>query len=237
MSPRACLLYFESCPNKDKARENLKQALAQLGLAPAWDEIDLENPKTPRKWRGFPSPTILVDGVDVATGHLSASGTASCRLGGTPSVELIASKLKNSSPAKKWWVPLGSAPAALIGLFPAAFCPACYPALAGLLSSLGLAGLISDAVLRPLTAAFLLIAVLALGYQTKRDRNYGPLAVGALGAIGIYAGLYVFALSALKFAGIALLIGASVWNVRPKQFFKGKAECSACKVEGGVSNG
>ncbi|MBI4370522.1 MAG: MerC domain-containing protein [Elusimicrobia bacterium] len=237
MSSRACLLYFESCPNKDKARENLKQALVQLGIAPIWDEVDLESYQTPQKWRGFPSPTILVDGSDVVTGNFSASGTTSCRLGDAPSVDLIAARLKSSGPTKKWWVPLSSTPAALISLFPAAFCPACYPALAGLLSSLGLAGLISDSVLRPLTIAFLFIGVLALGYEAKRNRHYGSLAMGAVGAIGIYAGLYIFALPWLKFTGIAMLIGASIWNVFPKKFFKAKTECAACKAEGGVPNG
>jgi hypothetical protein len=71
------LLYFPGCPHVGMARQVLQEALAQLDGAPAVVEIDVTDPSTPAELRGWGSPTILIDGRDVAGGR--ASG-ACCRL-------------------------------------------------------------------------------------------------------------------------------------------------------------
>jgi len=71
------LLYFPDCPNVDAARRTLAQALSQLGDAPLVTEIDVTDPGTPPHLRGWGSPTILVDGADVAGGQ---PAEACCRL-------------------------------------------------------------------------------------------------------------------------------------------------------------
>lgn len=84
------LLYFEGCPNVEKARENLRKAISTTELSPEqWEEIDIEHPETYKGWQGFPSPTILVNGFNIEDGEKFAEGTGSCRLGGAPSVEMI----------------------------------------------------------------------------------------------------------------------------------------------------
>jgi len=87
------LLYFEGCPNVEEARENLKTALSRADLALTWVETDLRSGNAPKKWRGFPSPTILINGRDIATGRGFARGAESCRFGGAPSVAQIAAAL------------------------------------------------------------------------------------------------------------------------------------------------
>ncbi len=236
MMPRAQLLYFDGCPNWKQARENLRRALAHAGLPEKWEEVDLQAPDTPEAVRGFPSPTVLVDGADVATGARSSPGRSSCRLGSLPSAEIIAAKL-GAKTRKGWLAPAAAAPAALLGLFPAAFCPACYPALAGLLSSMGLGALAGAAVVKPVTAVLLLIASGGLFFQARRMGRYAPVALGVLGGVGMYAGLYVIASPPVKFLGIALLIGASIWNIVPAGSNKGGAACPACETWGGESNG
>jgi hypothetical protein len=99
------LLYFPDCPNVDAARKTLAQALGQLEDAPSVAEIDVTDPGTPRHLRGWGSPTILVDGADVADGHPS---DACCRLypkseeRGAPSLAVIEAALlrarRRSSP-------------------------------------------------------------------------------------------------------------------------------------------
>ena len=71
------LLYFPDCPNVGAARKMLAQALSQLEDAPFVAEIDVSDPVTPPHLRGWGSPTILVDGADVAGDHPSE---ACCRL-------------------------------------------------------------------------------------------------------------------------------------------------------------
>jgi hypothetical protein len=146
-----------------------------------------------------------------------------------------------TAPAKRvqkgWWSVISTMPATAIALFPAAFCPACYPALAGLLSALGLGALVSDVVLKPLTVLFLLISLFSLAYQSRRTKRWGPLLVGSLGSIGIYLGLYVLPFRALKIASVVLLIGASIWNVVLTKTKTSGASCSACPTKEGQSHG
>jgi hypothetical protein len=71
------LLYFAGCPHVDLARRQLRLALDGIEHAPEVTEIDVTSAGTPEHLRSWGSPTILVDGVDVAGGV--PSGT-SCRL-------------------------------------------------------------------------------------------------------------------------------------------------------------
>lgn len=83
------LLYFTGCPNVDRARTAVREAVLAEGIDEQVEEIDVESPDAPEAVRGWGSPTILVDGSDV-TGAGRSSGTA-CRLyaDGAPSVEQI----------------------------------------------------------------------------------------------------------------------------------------------------
>lgn len=216
------LLYFKGCPNIEQARANLRAALTRAGLAARWEETDLEAGDCPGDWKGFPSPTILVDGAEIVTGSRAQSGTSSCRFGGAPSVELIARALRPRSALAS----LAAVPAALAGLLPVGFCPACYPALAGFLGALGL-GAYAERLLAPLTLVLLLVALAGLGYQARKVGDYRPLAVGAVGAALMYAGQFVLVSSPVKIIGILLLVAASFWNVFPR-LRRGGESCSAC---------
>lgn len=87
------LLRFEGCPHVDAARAALREALAAEQLDVSFEEIDVEGAAAPAWVRGWGSPTILVDGVDVA-GH-QRSESVTCRLyaGGAPSVAMIRSRI------------------------------------------------------------------------------------------------------------------------------------------------
>ena len=88
------LIYFEGCPYVDRARQNLDAAFKQLNQTPQWTEIDLYSPDCPTQWGGFPSPSILIDGVEITTGDKTRPGTPSCHFGGAPELGLILSKLQ-----------------------------------------------------------------------------------------------------------------------------------------------
>jgi hypothetical protein len=83
---RVELVYFDGCPNADRARANLEAALG----AGSWQEWNLSSGDTPERFRRHGSPTVLVDGRDVTgepEGELNAA--TACRADGAPSVELI----------------------------------------------------------------------------------------------------------------------------------------------------
>ncbi len=179
--PSVELIYDASCPNVDAARKQLRQAFQELGQPPAWQEWDREAPSSPAYARQYGSPTILVDGKDVS-GASHSDGADCCRVyrsehGGlqkVPPVESIASALRNSARSKgtgslRSW--LAILPAAGIAMLPKLACPACWPAYAGLLGSIGLGFLMKTVYLLPLTVAFLIVAVGALGFRA-RNRSW-----------------------------------------------------------------
>jgi copper chaperone len=127
-----------------------------------------------------------------------------------------------SSGSKNWLRSLAMIPGALLPLLPSATCPACLTAYAGVLSAIGLGFLFKERVLTPLIAIFLAIGILSVAWSTRSHRRSGPLLVTVLGSAAVVAGRLVWNIPALLYGGVALLIGASVWNLwlkrpHPKQ--------------------
>jgi mercuric ion transport protein len=71
------LVYDLTCPNVERCREALRAAMAHVGLPPSWTEWDRNDPATPAVYRPYGSPTVLVDGRDIAAPpDTVADGTA-----------------------------------------------------------------------------------------------------------------------------------------------------------------
>ena len=62
------LVYDPGCPNVDGARDVLTHALQAAGAPAVWTEWSTEDADCPDRCRGYGSPTILVNGKDVAPG-------------------------------------------------------------------------------------------------------------------------------------------------------------------------
>ncbi len=73
------LIYEKTCPNIDKARVALLAALAYSGWPTHWQEWEQNDPSAPPVARHFGSPTILVNGRDVA-GEAPSEELPRCRL-------------------------------------------------------------------------------------------------------------------------------------------------------------
>lgn len=94
------LIFDIDCPNVKDARAQLLQAFANAKLPPDWKEWNRADPESPSYVRSYGSPTILVNGQDVA-GAPPSTGANCCRIyldkngqfRGVPSVEEIASAL------------------------------------------------------------------------------------------------------------------------------------------------
>lgn len=62
------LVYDRGCPNVEKAREVLTAACREADIPAVWTEWDSEDPDCPEHVRNLGSPSVLVNGEDVAPG-------------------------------------------------------------------------------------------------------------------------------------------------------------------------
>ena len=231
MKPRVELVYDEECPQVAAARCALVEAFAQQSLSAAWSEWERSDPEAPDYARLCGSPTILIDGRDVAPPPTSA-GDGCCRLyaagpdglNGSPSADMIAAALQKRSGGGRWPGLFAAAPGALAALLPT--CPFCWPLYAGTLSAVGLGFLLDQQHMLPLAGILLLLTLAPLGYKARARRGYGPLLAGIFGAGTILLGKFVWVFDVLLYAGLAALLGATVWNIWPQK----TQSCPRCET-------
>ena len=116
---------------------------------------------------------------------------------------------------RTWRQSLMTIPGVGVSLLPKLACPFCWPAYAGLLSSVGLGFLISSKYLLPITAAFLAVALGALAFRANRRHGFAPFVLGLLAATGVLVGKFWWESNPTMYAAVGLLVIASVWNAWP----------------------
>ena len=223
-------IYDPDCPNVADARAQLLKAFALAGQQPRWKEWSSRDPAGPGHARHYGSPTILVNGRDVA-GAQQAPDAACCRiyendqggLRGTPRVEAIAAALNGRfvRPPKSGWKT--SLPAVGAIFVPKLICPSCLPALTALLGSIGLSITEISLLVFPLAVALLGVAVFSLAYKARQRHGYGPFYAGFFSGVTVLLSQFHWQSEYAVYLGIAGLIAASVWNAWPV-----KATCPAC---------
>ena len=240
------LVYFEGCPNIVKTRERLLSAFKDVGIPPRWKEWRSDDPESPRQVRGWGSPTILVDGRDVA-GMVENTEESNCRvydgqdgaLDGAPSVDLIKNALQlqlavtrnergdDLLDKSRWASFLAFFPAVGAALLPT--CPACWPVYMGLFASIGVEFSEGSPYVALFIILFLMIALVALGYRARSRWGYGPFFLGIVGTALVLISKFAFVSGWLLHGGVVLMLGAFVWNVWPRkdQTNPGVA-CPAC---------
>lgn len=242
MTPRVELIYDSNCPNVPGARTALLRAFAEARVTATWTEWERSSPASPPHVRRYGSPTILVNGQDVA-GQASHEEADSCRvyghdagalLGVPPASRIVAALRKDdaasvvATPQIKSgpWSVLVGLPGIGVSLLPVGACPACWPVYAGLLASLGLSFLTDAAYLLPLAAALLAVTLLTLAYRAKSRRGYVPLGIGLAAAVLVLLGKFALRSDPLMYVGVTVLLIASGWNAWPVK----KAGASSCPV-------
>lgn len=113
---------------------------------------------------------------------------------------------------RAWKQSLVTIPGVGVSLLPKLACPLCWPAYAGLLSSIGLGFLISAKYLLPITASFLVLAVGALAFRANRRHGYGPFLLGLCAAAGVLVGKFWWESNPAMYSAVGLLVIGSVWN-------------------------
>jgi hypothetical protein len=236
---RVELVYDADCPNVAETRANLLQAFAAVRLEAKWTEWERSSPSSPAYAANFGSPTILVDGLDVA-GDNPREHISCCRLyasvegrySGVPSVELLKTSFAPGILAgapNHWKRSSLAVPGIVLSVLPFGGCPLCWPVYAGILSALGLTFLLSSAYLLPLTALFLLVSVFALAFRARARRGYGPFALGLVATTLILWGKFSLESNVLAYAGVGLLISSSLWNSWPRP---AADQCPRCAPSG-----
>ncbi len=242
---RVELIYDADCPNVAAARAQLLRGFAAAGLTPRWREWERGDAASPHYIHAYGSPTVLVNGRDVADNSADADA-ACCRLypardgrfSGVPSVETLATALAVRPADHPHLVnvrlntALSTLPAVGLALLPKLTCAACWPAYAGLLSALGLGFINFTPYLLPLTAVFLLLSLALLAYRARSRRGYSPLLLGVVAALIMMVGKFRFDSTLALYTGIALLIGAALWNSWPARKLTADPACPVCTPAG-----
>lgn len=119
-----------------------------------------------------------------------------------------------------------------VSVLPKLACPACWPAYAGLLTSIGLGFLISVRYLLPLTVTFLVLALSAMLFRARERRGYGPFLLAVLAASGVLLGKFAWDSRATVYGAIGLLVVASLWNTGPRRDASNDAAvCPDCRKQ------
>lgn len=228
------VLSFEGCPNRDKAAEAVREVARDLDVAVEVAEIEVRDADEARRLRFLGSPTVRVEGLDVepAARESSAFGLA-CRTyeggAGLPPHELLVAALGEGrcTTTRKPRGSLASVLGAGALLLPVGTCPACFPAYAAALGSLGLGFLLYEQYLLPVTALVLGASLVGLAWGARERRGYGPFLLGLAGSLLALAGKFGFASDPLLYGGVAVLVGASTWNAWPRGA-AAPGSCAAC---------
>lgn len=102
-------------------------------------------------------------------------------------------------------------------------CPACIPALAGLLASLGIGLAAKEQFIRPLLVALLALAVASFVWSANVHRHWWVVATGLAGGVLVYMGHYYLGFGELWmnqvaiWAGTGVLISTALVNLRLKR--------------------
>lgn len=230
-------IYDLNCPNIAATRANLMKALSEAGLPAKWIEWDRNSSNSPDYAKQYGSPTILVNGKDIVDNmptkdnHCRIYQDENLGIIKTPSVSLIMEELKKGGHQPNgsrftWQNVLSVLPSIFVAMLPKLTCPLCWPLYTGILSSFGIAFVNYTAYLLPLTIFFLLISLVTFGYKAKRRRGYYPLALGIVASLIIVVGKFGFNHDWALYAGVILLVIASLWNGWPVTKSK---PCSKCK--------
>lgn len=95
-----------------------------------------------------------------------------------------------------------------------ALCCLGITAAVSLLSALGLGFMINDAILIPLFAAFIILALSGLAADLRHHHRWSAFLLALVGAAGLVLFAIFFPSRPRAFLAVAALVAASAWNLR-----------------------
>ena len=130
---------------------------------------------------------------------------------------------------RTWKQSLMILPGVSVSMLPKLACPACWPAYAALLSSIGLGFLISTVYLLPMTVALLSLALGAIAYRAKQRNGYGPFLLALVAVTVVPLGKFVWESKPTMYSAFGLLVVASLWNAWPRHAPSEVPMCPGCE--------
>lgn len=232
--PKVELIYDRNCPNVGQARARLLRAFTQAGIPARWREWCRDDPSAPAYVQTCGSPTLFIDGRDIEPGQPAGS---SCRLyprpgggyGPVPALESLIERLRDPAAGMRFDWRAGGVwgPAVAIAFLPKLVCPACWPAYAAAVSSLGLSFLLQWQYLMPITMVALTLVLGLLAWQSSARHGYGPFWLGLASTPVIVVGKFVQQNNMVAYLGAGLLLVACLWNSWPARG-RQTANCVDC---------
>jgi len=117
---------------------------------------------------------------------------------------------------------------ALLALAPK--CPVCFLAYFGIFGVAASSASAYRAWLPPITAVWLLLTVAMLAFRTDGKRRYGPIALGVVASLSVFAGKFIVASQLMLYAGIGALIIAAGWSAWSRNS-AGRVPCVQCEPQ------
>src|ERR1051326_4124741 len=93
-----------------------------------------------------------------------------------------------------------------VALLPKLACPLCWPAYAGMVSSVGLGFLISTTYLLPITIAFLTLTLAVMVLRAGERDGYAPFGFGLIGATAAMIGKFTLESNSMLYIGVGVLV-------------------------------
>lgn len=85
----------------------------------------------------------------------------------------------------------------------------------GVFSALGVGFLLETTWLFPLTAAFLVLALVVMAREVWKKRVYAPLCLGLISSAGILMGKFHLESDTVMYGAMVLFFLAAIWSILP----------------------
>lgn len=162
---------------------------------------------------------------DVIATRLADAGYEVKEVGTEPYASSPQQQVKSTGDKSGWFAGVTSLLASAVGLV----CPACIPAVATLLTSLGIGVALVEQFMQPLLIFLLVAAVAAFAWAARLHRHWWVVPTGVAGGILVYLGRYfwfaeLWMNQVALWVGTGLLIGTSLANLLLKR------SCSRCQT-------
>ncbi len=189
------IVYEPTCPNYRFTESKVRKVAKRMGVKVEIVLINRDASSTPPDFANLPSPSVLVNGVDLEP---NASKGAGCRIyqstegkiTGSPPESLIEKGLESlETHHRSGTLPfLSVLPAFGAALLPALGCPLCWPLYAALTASLGIGFINYTPYLPGILIGTLLVALAGLFIYGLRSQNWITTAAGSLTVIAFVGG-------------------------------------------------
>ena len=195
-------------------RALLNAAFTLLDRLPVWEESMAGHKSLPRRLRRVEQTGLYIGGKPILD---FANDPATWP--GPDSLAGMIEKGIQDAPVPSRWRPrfnFSILPTIMIILLPK--CPMCFAAFAAAFSSLGFGKITYVPWLLPAMVGLLVVGIAALWWRGRKGHGYAAFFLSLAGAVLLFLGKFTFSSDPLLYAGMVLIVLASLWNSLPARY-------------------